>query len=425
MPSDPVPTTALPERSRPLVARPERAKVANRISRWFTERITDDAFDTAFHRFGGRLVRERVRHESAWIQFERAREWMTFALDQTQRAHALHPTWSNSAVGIELGLLASAAPNAMALATKRAEFAGVTAAMISSLQELFWGLGTCPDFLPDLPGGNDVWRDPVDIGRLIAGFDTNVGWGTAAPAAGERRQLADRCVMISELFILFHEVAHLTYGHCLAEAPGAPDVEGRPLAEFAMIPEAGDEYTASQLMELDADEGAVANSLDWVIQSLPQVAMSTFPDATTEQRLGWWALAVLPMFRLFDLRVTSSVLLTSSSHPPAAVRATHAVHCAYGHLRDHYSLELAEMGRAVAKAVNTHLGEVWDVLNIPWGSHGAPTADATEMAKSRRDALLAADGEWLNSLLLARTSLLQARYPEGPAVAYARRVPKS
>ena len=100
---------------------------------------------------------------------------MQVALNQTQQHYAQFSTWSNSPVGIEIGLLACAAPNAMSIATESGEFVGVTPSMISLVQEVFWSLGTYRHFLPGAPGGNDRWNDPVDIAVGAAADDHNVG----------------------------------------------------------------------------------------------------------------------------------------------------------------------------------------------------------------------------------------------------------
>lgn len=376
-----------------------------------------DAFEVAFADLGPRMQPEHTKHESAWRAINETRAWMQFALSMLQRPYEQARQWSNSPAGIEFDVIAAKDLNALATTSGTSEVCGITAGLVVLLQEAFWALAASPRFLPGFAYDNKRWASDDEVRERICGLDLEIGWGTLSPEAGDRIQLANALRRVAELFVLCHEVSHLTYGHTRHSYFGAsPSVEPIIVELPLQNKLEGRAQTASQAIELDADEGASALSIDWVMDYLPRLPPErggVFGSAKTQTRIFLWSVAISVLCRLLDLWDSAVDLTTSGSHPPPGVRSVHAAFCARGHIGREHSADSFDAFWSIWKLAHEHISEVWKALELPSASHNIPGAELVAYAKDLRDALERMDREGLDDAMRQRTAWRERVSPYG------------
>ena len=232
----------------------------------------NDSFDpiedlVASH--GGRLRRAHAQHESAWRALRQTKITLEFVHWLDQKAHLQRTEWRNSPIGIEFDLISNLQINAFATANSSLEVVGINAGLIIFLQNVFWALLSSDQFLPTFGSAKTESKTAEDVGTYISKTNIADGWGHLAPRDPERIVLAAELSRIAELFVFDHEVAHLTYGHVWHKKL----LENR---KVGIIFEYGSHYSNEQFrlmqaLEFDADEGATAKSIGFVLATLGQI----------------------------------------------------------------------------------------------------------------------------------------------------------
>jgi hypothetical protein len=178
--------------------------------------MADDHFEQPMTPYGGRITEADELHPTARVRLKMIRDLLQLWLQIDQNTCLARQQWQNSSIGIQFDLLANPEVNALAAANTRIDAVGLNAGLVVFLENGFYALMASTYFLPDI-GDNSDCQSPAVIAKSIATTNITNGWGTFSPRDKERKRVAFVLSRLAELFVLFHEVCHISYGHLLHE----------------------------------------------------------------------------------------------------------------------------------------------------------------------------------------------------------------
>lgn len=357
--------------------------------------------------YGGRLS-ETQGHPTGWARLKMIKDLLRFWLEIDQKNYLNRREWQNSSLGIEFDLLANAEVNALATANTCIEAVGLNAGLVAFLENTFYALLCSTCFLPGLGDTADC-QPPDVIAKNIATTDITKVWGTFSPLDKDRSRVAFALSRLAELFVLFHEVCHISYGHLLHDEIRNEDgiatiFEYRPRSVRTNA-------RLLQAMEFDVDEGAAAASLSTAIEIFKSSSLFSrlFGTATEAERIYYWVLSVAILFRVLDLFTNSPEFDLTGTHPPPGPRTDHVIYCGGEWVRTtfpaYFDIYDVESRRALS-----HISDVWRALTLPSVTHELDPRKRHEFVQSLRDDLLQFDGQCLDYLLRRRGELVKARF---------------
>lgn len=231
--------------------------------------------------------------------------------------------------------------NAWAFRDEYKYFIGVTAGAMSMLHLILYRILANPGTFPNIghPDAEDLnlppvpWHDP-NAERL---FD--LGIRPIAPKGYARALYADHLADLAMMFLVGHEIAHITRGHVdyMATISGSAF-----LAELGWVGTAQGRLER-QAIETDADRRSVFARCHSMVGTARH-AGDKFPPWTTAPPpdIAWqfdWAFAVNTLFRLFgDTRFSGSDL-NAEPYPPLSLRRRMAMDTALQLLADAFGEE--------------------------------------------------------------------------------------
>ena len=231
------------------------------------------------------------------------------------------------------------------------------------------------------------------------------GWGHLSPSDPERLALAHELSRLAELFVFDHEAAHLTYGHVWHKQL-AKKKEAKIIFEYGMG-YTNEQFRLMQALEFDADEGATAKSIGFVLAALEQFPI-ILKNRSRYDRLYLWVVALAVLFRVLDLFSRNTESHNKSTHPAPGVRTYHIIYCATQWVGNTYPDDLNTFKLAYRLALN-EVEALWNEMRLPSLTHDFEMAKRYELAKSLRDDLLQYDKSGLDELLEERNKRTRAR----------------
>jgi len=370
--------------------------------------MVDDEFDQLMKPYAGKITDADVLHPTARVHLKIIRDLLQLLLQLDQNTCLTRRQWQNSSIGIQFDLLASAEVNAVARANSRLDAVGLNGGLVVFLENAFYALMASTCFIPEI-GDSSGGQPPAVIASNIATLDIRKGWGIFSPRDKQRRQVAFVLSRLAELFVLFHEVAHVSYGHLLH-----PELCDRDGVATIFEYRAHDLQTNTRLlqaMEFDADEGATAESLSFVhtIFKESRVFSSLFGTATMAEQMYYWVLSVAVLFRVLDLFTNLPVIDLTSTHPAPGLRTDHVIYCGREWVRtklpSYFELYNGESRRALE-----HIEDVWRALGLPSITHQLDPHQRGLLVQSLRNDLLRFDDLGLDDLLVRKGKLVEARF---------------
>jgi hypothetical protein len=238
-------------------------------------------------------------------------------------------------------------------------YIAIYSAAVPIVFDLFYRLLSHPKVLPTV-GNAGAESDRGNLGLFID-YRTILAnrppsrqlLSDLAPLDAERRQYAHWLAEIALTFLMLHELAHITLGHC--EHAGG----GSPLVELAATgPSSGG--LGRQAFEIAAD---CAASLATYLSLLVKVSdrhkaeRAMMEKGTTlvvpDQLIIFdWVFAIYVMFWAFGQEIDLS-RLDIATHPPAPRRATRAFNCVYAFLKREIGEDARQqMARECERGIN-------------------------------------------------------------------------
>lgn len=372
-----------------------------------------DSFDVLMAGQGGRLTEMHVSHSSAWLELAMIKTFLNLWLGTLQKAYKTRQQWQNSPIGIEFDLLASLEINAIAASNTSVDGVGINAGLVAYVENAFYALMAYEPAFPAI-GEPLPCATSTEVVSSITNLDLAKGWGTCKPQEGERKQTAFMLSRIAELFILFHEVSHVSYGHLLH-----PDLQSQPgfatLLEFGQSNNSGSRRLM-QAMEFDADEGAAARSLDVLFaqcehwDSVSTIYGERAPSSFSAKFAVYlWVVAISILFRVLDLFTRNTDLAASSSHPPPGARTDHAIYCGRNWTRTEYP-QYADLFKNSANQALVDVKDAWRELRLQAVTHAIDEEERYKYVAALRHEMLRHDKETLNDLLIQRGNSVLRRY---------------
>jgi len=375
--------------------------------------MTTDPYDELMVKHGGRLRQENVLEPSAWAEFSLVKMLLTFWLDIDKRQCERRKAWQNSPIGIEFDLLANVEVNALAAANPDVDGIGLNAGLVAFVENAYYSLLSLESFLPAVGSPNDG-KSPQEIADCIASCDVIKGWGFCATKDKDRKKTAFLLSRLAELFILYHEVSHICYGHLLHAS-----LRSSSGASFFL------EYSKArrsehdrlhQAMEFDADEGAVAGSLGIALSmydkwdSIGRLFAGRAPEALAPRDVIYhWVGSISVLFRVFDLFMQTADFDVTSSHPPPGPRTDHAVYCGREWVRTQFPQHL-EVFENTATRASADVSDAWETLKLPAVTHAVSAKERYEFAQALRDEMLRLDKVVLEDLLRKKGEMVEKRF---------------
>jgi len=203
------------------------------------------------------------------------------------------------------------------------------------------------------------WRAP--LGVILAGMtvDESAGDGSKTPTNWIRQSIADTLATMALDFVFFHELTHLRRGHLhfLHVETGALQIdESRTEAEASI-------KRAKQAFELDADGGAMEITLGpWLAGA--HVKGFQADEATPEEAIELWTIAVAFLFVLFDPFPSPIPSYRTEEHPHPMVRLSH-IYLQASHIAEQSSIEARRRFQEAWWRALGYVGEVSAILGLP------------------------------------------------------------
>lgn len=208
--------------------------------------------------------------------------------------------------------------NAIASGRGRDEFVGIFLGTVLRTQIYINAFMSDPDVFTDIGILRTETRIPATVEMIrsgIVGFDAK---SNRAPAPAQRPKDETRIVvanhmnMIACMFILIHELAHLTRGHLLYLRD---ELQMTDLNELPAVPISEHESHVRRLLEVDADRCAIQTGL----ARLPQITVLV-PDLKSSDDLRIWGAAAAMIYLIMDSVSTAVPETKNRTHPSVWTR---------------------------------------------------------------------------------------------------------
>jgi len=274
--------------------------------------------------------------------------------------HTESPSYSN----IAFGFVPKNEINAYAFSQGRKELIGCYTGLVFRLYDLFLGLLSVSNCFPEFGISSKESTSLIEAKEyLLREHDPTVlRWGQIRPNCEERQRIALDLGRAAVIFVLLHEVGHITGGHL--EHPAL-----HKLGASRLLLEYDRTYLTSDLTDRDLRFMEV-HADTWVARVCHEtisVAPGTFfPYASGEAELFLWHVAVIALFRFLDLHSSNCSLDDMGSHPLASLRANpvYLGPLAFDKLKEHREIQPEEYMRTYHQA-QFNVTQAWNVVALP------------------------------------------------------------
>jgi hypothetical protein len=253
--------------------------------------------------------------------------------------------------------------NAYAFSKEGKELVGCYTGLVFRLYDLFLGLLSVSDCFPRFGDPSKETTSPIEAKEYLLRKDdqTILRWGRIRPNCEERQRIALDLARAAVVFVLLHEVGHITGGHLEHSALNKLGAS-RILLEFDRIYLTSDLTDRElQFMEVHADTWATR-----VCHEIMAVAPGAFFPYAGEAESFLWHVAVITLFRFLDLDGSNCSLDDMGSHPLEVLRAAplYIGPLAVTKLGEHCEVNLEEYMTTYYQAA-FNVTQAWDAVGLP------------------------------------------------------------
>ena len=322
-----------------------------------------EIFDRALNRYGGRLLTEQV-HPETMQGFEEFIEFFRNILRSKNFSTSdVHCDW-----------IANTSFNALATHSHDKELIGLFAGVPLLLYNHCYCFFSDPETMPNI--GTVTQEKPEEL--VLEGLRKNLLRPLPkGPRDPLRHDAAMHIAWNAVMFVFFHELGHIAWGHLrlLSESSGSLEY-----LELPVVPLSDKEARLRRLLELDADHFAAGYLLQYWTKKWNDGAFSALENLGSDVS---WMLSLSMLFLVMDSLNTTQPNLGQSTHPAPLVRLINiATICSNDRFPDYTGGEDAVLqGFNEVKAWRERAG-----LNPSCGMHGI-TMDVHEQLNQLRSEL--------------------------------------
>jgi len=199
-------------------------------------------------------------------------------------------------------------------------FIGLNTGTIDLIYDMFYRMMSHPDILPHIGIASDENINSEPLFDMVQN-SKHLNSPTPIPVDPLRKQVAEILAVLAVNYTVYHELAHLRFGHLKYEM----SVDKRSnMNEKQQVGTDGNSSLTSQATEMNADAFATSEGLGYIFRLsqhyhlLPPPLNQAF--AAPREALIIWFFAIYSLFRLFGEGNYSLESLEKLPHPPPRVR---------------------------------------------------------------------------------------------------------